>query len=204
MTHWEDATVSLGKFDSSLGTLTGVHIEFTTALYGANYQFDNDGSSEIDVNPTLTLDVTDFFTTELNLNGTGISTDGRDFFLTAFTLMTLQPNDGDVVRRFNTGGVDYGQWVPDALSATTSGDVASEDIAEYIGTGNFDSTVNPSISLEYTTSTDVMTDLTAPTGTFTATVVYEYVAVPEPAAMGLLGLGGILTLAISRFRRRNH
>jgi len=70
MEHYADATASLEKFDSTLGTLTSVYIEFTTALYGADYQFDNDGLNSIDVNPSLTLDVDGYFTPELSLNGT--------------------------------------------------------------------------------------------------------------------------------------
>jgi len=47
MVSEEDAAISLAKFDASLGTLTGIYIEFKTALYGVDYQFDNDASRAV-------------------------------------------------------------------------------------------------------------------------------------------------------------
>jgi len=201
----EDATVSLSKFDSGLGTLTGIHIEFTTALYGTDYQFDNDieGGRSKTVTVTLTSDTTGYFSTGVRLTGTGIYADGRDLLISAFGSLTLAPNDGDTVGQFDIGGADYGQWVPGTLSATTGGDVDSSVFMDYIGSGNFTATVNSEILAQITTLTGIESgpNNNLPSGTFSATVVYTYV-VPEPAAIGLVGLGGILTLTISRIRRR--
>ncbi len=204
MRSLQDATVSLSKFNSSLGTLTGIHIEFTTALYGTDYQFDNDieGGRSKTVTVTLTSDTTGYFSTAVRLTGTGIYADGRDLLISAFGSLTLAPNDGDPLL-FDIGGADYGQWAPGTLSATTGGDVDSSVFADYIGSGNFTATVNSEILAKLSTLTDIAPGPNKlPSGTFSATVTYNYAAVPEPAAIGLISLGGILTLTISRIRRR--
>lgn len=147
MASLEDATISLSKFDSSLGTLTGVHIEFTTMLYDVDYQFDNDieGGRNKVVSVTLTSDTTGYFSTEVSLMGTGISSDGSDLFISASQALTLAVNDGDALGQFDIGGDDYGQWAPEDITATTGGYVDSSVFTDYIGSGTFDSTVNSEI-----------------------------------------------------------
>ena len=43
---------------------------------------------------------------------------------------------------------------------------------------------------------------TKSSGQFLAKVVYEYAAVPEPAAIGLVSLGGLVTLVTNRLKRK--
>lgn len=199
MINYEDATVSLGQFDSGLGTLTGVYIEFTTALYDADYQFDNDSSTRSRTfTLTLTSDTTGYFSTDFSLTGTGINPDGSDLFISAFHNFTLAANDGDASDVFNVGGADYGQWSPGTLSATASGYVDSSAFSDFIGTGNLTATVNSEILSSYTSYSDVWADNTEPTGSFSAKVIYEFQAVPEPAAVGLLGLGCLVSLITKR------
>lgn len=206
MNSLEDATVSLSKFDTSLGTLTGIYIEFTTVLYGTDYQFDNDieGGRSKTVTITLTSDPTGYFSTGVRLTGSGINSDGSALFISAFGSLTLAPNDGDAIGLFNIGGADYGQWAPGTLSSTTGGDVDSSVFTDYIGTGSFNSTINSEIIAAISTYTDIMPgpDNNLPSGTFSATVIYNYTAIPEPAAIGLISLGGIITLIATRTRRR--
>lgn len=197
-----DATVSLAKFDSRLGTLTGIYIEFKTALYGTDYQFDNDALRAVyPVSIDLSSDPVGYFSTDVSLAGTGINTDGSGLLIYAFQSLTLQKNDGDEVGVFNVGGTDYGRWTPGTLTATTGGNVDSGAFADYIGTGNFTSMVNSIITIGYTDYTDVQVEKVFPAGTFSATVVYDYAAIPEPAAIGLITLGGIITLVSSRLSR---
>lgn len=196
-----DATVYLSQFDSSLGTLTGVYIEFTTALYGTDYQFDNDngGRGSQSVSISLISDATGYFSTDFSLAGTGINTDGSDLFISAFQNLILAPNDGDAVGVFNVGGDDYGQWAPGTLSSIASGDVNSSAFADFIGSGNISATVNSWLNFTYTAISGVEENITAPTGGFSAKVVYEFI--PEPYTIGLIGLAGFLALVTSRVRR---
>jgi hypothetical protein len=198
-----DSVISLAKFDAGLGTLTGIHIEFITALYGLDYQFDNDSSRAVtDIAITLRSDPNGYFSTDVSLAGTGISTDGSGLLITAFHSLTLQKNDNDAVGVFNIGGADYGRWAPNALTATAGGNVDSSAFADYIGTGEFTSTINSLIVIGYTDFSDVQVKSIFPTGEFSATVVYEYSdSIPEPAAIGLIGLGGFITLVTSRIAR---
>ena len=198
-----DATVSLAKFDANLGTLTRIYIEFKTALFGTDYQFDHDGDrGPASIAITLSSDPTGYFSTSASLAGTGINTDGSGLLISAFHSLTLQQNDGDPVGVFNIGGSDYGRWAPGTLMATTGGNVASSVFEDYIGTGNFMATINSLIVIGYTDFSDVMVDEVFPTGEFSATVVYDYAAIPEPAALGLITLGGIITLVSSRISRK--
>ena len=204
MVSEEDATVSLAKFDSRLGTLTGVYIEFTTVLYGADYQFDNDATRASRIIPiNLSSDTTGYFSTDVSLAGTGINPDGSGLLITAFHSLTLQKDDGDTFGVFNVGGADYGRWTSGTLTASTGGNVGNSAFTDYIGAGNFKSTVNSIITVVYQEYTDVMVSKITPAGTFSAKVVYNYEAIPEPAAIGLISLGGFITLAANRFRRRN-
>lgn len=203
----QDATVSLAKFDTQGGmrTLTRIYIEFTTALYGTDYAFDNDLTVTKKPSVTLTSEILSF-NTAVGLTGTGISTDGSDLAIYAYHLFSLAKNDGDPEGgQFDTGGTDYGRWTPGDLISSIGGYADSSVFADYMGTGTFNSTINSDISAAITTWTGVESDPNnkLPAGEFSAKVIYEYDVIPEPAAIGLISLGGILTLAVSRLRRKN-
>ena len=205
MVNGEDATITLSKFESSLGTLTRIYIEFTTALNPNGLsRFDNDNSLQQTFTVTLYSDPTDYFNVDFSLAGTGISANGSDFYIAASSsAITLEPTDGDSTSRFNTGGDDYAEWNAGEQMATSGGYVNSTDFSDYIGTGNLTATINSLI--EYTASGEldlVRQSHTTPTGTFSAKIIYEYAAVPEPAAIGLVSLGGIVTLVTNRLKRK--
>lgn len=203
MNSLQDATLSLNQFNASLGTLTGIYIEFTTALYGTDYAFDNDLTVSKKPSVTLAMDILSF-STAAGLDGTGISPDGSDLSIFSYKLFSLARDDGDSSGQFDTGGTDYGRWIPGTLSSTAGGYVDSSVFAGYIGSGTLLVTINSDISAAIATWTGVEADPdnALPTGEFSAQITYEY-AVPEPAAIGLIGLGGIITLTASRIRRRN-
>lgn len=204
MVSMQNATISLNQFDQSLGTLTSVYIEYTTLLYDIDYQFDNDIVGGFPKTVTINLSsYAGYFYTEARLTGTGINTDGSDLHINAFGSLTLQPDDGDTAGQFDVGGTDYGQWAPEDQSSTTGGYVESSVFSDYIGTGTFDSTVISEILAGVNSYTDIEEGSNElPSGLFSAKVIYGYVgAVPEPAAISLIGLGGLLTLTVKRLRR---
>jgi hypothetical protein len=199
-----ETTVSLGKFNSSLGTLTAVYIEFTTELYDAYYAFDNDSTTTKRYPAvTLSMDILSFFSAA-RLDGSGISSDGSDLGMYDMFSLALQKNDGDTVGQFDTGGLDYGVMTPDS-SAVAAGNVDSSVFSDYIGTGTFDISILANFVDILTQPSDVFADANnaESSGRFSVQVLYEYQAIPEPATMGLISLSGILGLVACRFRRRN-
>lgn len=202
MNPLEDATVSLAKFDSALGTLTGIYIEFGTALYGGDFQFDNDLTVAKKTTVTVMLDVLSLLVS-VGLEGTGINPDGSDMNIFSFHQLSLAKSSGDSTSQFNaTGASDYGRWTPGTITASVGGYVTNSLFTDYQGAGNFTVTINADFDALIATYAGVHDLIVDPTGEFSAKVVYEYTAIPEPAAIGLLSLGGILTLTTSRIRRR--
>jgi len=202
MSPLEDATVSLAKFDSALGTLTGIYIEFGTALYGGDFQFDNDLTVAKKPMVTVTLEVLSLLVS-VGLEGTGINPDGSDMNIFSFHQLSLAKSSGDATSQFDvTGASDYGRWTPGTLTAAAGGYVTNSLFTDYLGAGNFTVSVNADFDALIATYAGVHDLIIDPTGEFSAKVIYEYTAIPEPAAIGLLGLGGILTLTISQIRHR--
>jgi hypothetical protein len=198
-----ETIVALDKFDSSLGTLTGVYIEFTTALYDAYYAFDND-SATTKRYPAVVLSFDVFaFSSVARIDGSGISSDGSDLGMYDTFSLSLQKNDGDTVGQFDLGGLDYGVMTPDS-SATAAGYVDSSVFSDYTGTGTFNISIMANFVDILTQPTDVFAgpNNTKSSGQFLAKVVYEYAAVPEPAAIGLVSLGGLVTLVTNRLKRK--
>lgn len=199
----EDATVALTKFNTYGGafTLTGIYIEFTTALYGTDYAFDNDLTVAKKPSVTLSADILSF-ASAVGLTGTRINPDGSDLAVFSYHLFSLAKDNGDPTAQFDEGGTDYARWIPGDLISTIGGYVDSSVFADYIGSGTFNTTINADISAAISTWTGVEADPnnTLPSGEFSARVTYEFI--PEPTAVGLIGLGGIITLTASRIRRR--
>ncbi len=198
-----ETTVALAKFDSSLGTLTRVYIEFTTALYDAYYAFDND-SSTTKRYPAVVLSFDVFsFSTTARIDGSGISSDGSDLGIYETFSLSLQKNDTDTVGQFDLGGLDYGVMTPDS-SATAAGYVNSSVFSDYTGTGTFNISIMANFVDILTQPSDVFAgpNNTESSGRFLAKVTYDYEAIPEPAALGLISLGGLVTLLTDRLRRK--
>jgi hypothetical protein len=200
----QDATVTLTKFDTQGGirTLTRIYIEFTTALYGTDYAFDNDLTVAKKPSVTLSADILSF-ASAAGLTGTGINPDGSDLAVYELHSFSLAKDNGDPAGQFDEGGTDYARWIPGDLISTIGGYVDSSVFADYIGSGTFNTTINADISAAISTWSGVEADPnnTFPSGEFSARVTYEFI--PEPTAVGLIGLGGLVTLTASRIRRRN-
>lgn len=197
-----DSIASIAKFDSNLGTLTGIYIEFTLSLYGAVVRVDNDNIDYREAQAAISGSIN--YIDTVRLDGTGIVPED-DFSIYESKLLTLDATSGDSTSVYNTTGASDNQiWTLGNLAATKGGYVDSSVFSDYIGTGNFDVTVNSTYGINYIIQSKVRWSNTNPSGEFSANVIYEYVAaaVPEPAAVGLISLGGILTLIVSRIRRR--
>lgn len=199
LTSGEDAVVSLNQFNSSLGTLTGITLEFRVVLSGAQFEFDNDNAASRNVQADFS-GLVDAFSMDTRWDAIDdliadlYVADSRDFSLSATT--------GDQVGEFNaTGAGDYYNWVLGTLNGSFSDSVNSAYFSDYTGLGSFDSTMNFVEEASHSPTYRVFRNETLPTGELTAIVTYEY-AIPEPAAMGLIVMGGFITFAVNRLIRR--
>ena len=184
MNHNQNATVSLNMFDSSLGTLTGIYLEYITQLAGANVQLDND-SAQAQQGTAAVLNSANTFSTSTRITGTGISRFA--LYIDAQQVFDLGATSGDAIGAFNvTAGSDYADWSPGTLSASSGGYVDSSVFSDYIGLGTFTGTVKSSF---YTSASfdgsDGYFQGNTPNGVFDGKVIYTYSPIPEPASASM-------------------
>ena len=198
-----DATVNLPQFDSSLGTLTGVYLKYSTGISGVVVEMDNDDT--IAANGTARATVTlSIFTSSLNLWGQIELGDLQVTESQLFELGATTGGDDDPINEVNnTGNSDYAIWAPEILEGIGEANIVAFAMDQYIGAGTVDLTINAIFVTSATMDgSNSKFNGSTPSGEFSGDVIYTYDAVvPEPAAIGLIGLGGILTLVISRIKR---
>ncbi|MEI8207289.1 MAG: choice-of-anchor E domain-containing protein [Kiritimatiellales bacterium] len=197
MNHNQDATVSLNMFDSSLGTLTGIYLEYITQLAGANVQLDND-SALAQQGTAAVLNNATALSTSTRITGTGISRFA--LYIDAQQIFDLGATSEDALGVFNvTAGSDYANWSPGTLSASSGGYVDSSVFSDYIGLGTFTGTV---ISSFFTSASfngsDGYFQGNTPNGAFDGKVIYTYSPIPEPATASLMALVAAIGFLIRR------
>jgi hypothetical protein len=199
-------TLTLSQFDSSLGTLTSVTIEFYVDKTGGLAQADNDSDAEGSISFTQSVsaifktDDVSLVTTDLTAVDTSLSADSISGEL------TLEATTGDSTDSFDkTDDVDYVEWDPTDASDSSSGTInegawESGDTG-YVGTGNFSITVSGTQSTSTNGLGGVQSAQVVSSVSGYATVTYEYtVAVPEPSTFA--AIFGIAALGFVGVRRR--
>lgn len=198
------STLTFNQFDDHGGawTLQSIYINVVlNTASGAYLGIDNDGQTS--ASGTVSFGSNGSITgSSVTLLTPSLSTFYASLVSTSSKQMSLSADDGDPAGQFDIGGTDYARWTPGDLTSTIGGYVDSSVFADYIGTGTFDTTINSDISAAISTWTGVEADPdnALPVGNFSARITYEFI--PEPTAVGLLGLGGVITLAVSRVRRK--
>lgn len=192
-TDWNNGTqtVSINKFNSSLGVLTGVSVVVSeTVASGSLTVTPTNGS--VTANPLtagVAIAVINPFVSAGSCTPTLTFANCFSNFMTMVSAMTLSAPNVDITTatNFSTTGA----------TATSTG-ANESDLSDYIGSG--------SITMELLTSTNL-------TGSFngnatlsqttndsaTVTVTYTY-STPEPASLSILGLG-VATLGFLRRRK---
>jgi len=193
----QDTTVTLQKFDAAtLGTLTGVYIEYVTSLANGSVAMDNDagvaqnGTAKI---RHFGLTFTPGASVESWITAANLTINRQQLF-------ALGATSGDTIGQFDaTGESDYALWEPGTLTATGSGNISSGVWGGYTGSGTFDTIVNAEINTTVTfTGLNGQVQYNTPVGTFSGKVIYTYSPIPEPATASMLGLAGLIALLVRR------
>lgn len=197
-------SVTLSQFDSSLGTLTSVNVEITTAKTGGKGQADNDSAVSGSVTFTQKVDVV-VTSLDVNLNNLVFSTDWASLTATSSSgSQALSATTGDDTGSFNNTGLgDYTEWNATDANDADAGEINSavwaSGLTGYEGTGSFDLLANGTQSTSTSGLGGVQTAQVVSTVSGTAKVTYTYTVVPEPATYALLaGLFAFSWIAIRR------
>jgi hypothetical protein len=202
--------LTLSQFDGALGTLTGVKITIQYTVPVQTLELDNDatgaatgtyGFGEFGGSAFSASASTSDGLSSLGLGDFGYTTQSSLYSLTADTgtegsgTFDTQPGESDYFT-FDTTAVTFGEV--DRV-------ITSLAWAQYTGTGNitFDLAKNYSLNISDNSLAGTGTlrqASTLTTGTFSASVTYDYTPVPEPSSFA--ALLGLVALGVIGIRRR--
>lgn len=190
-----DATFTLQKFDTNLGTLTGVYVEYWSFLSDTRIQMDNDSTGSQTANAKV-RHINFTLTQTPALLRTDLTTlSGSDLAISTTHLFSLAATTGDDTNNFSATLLgDYADWSPGVLSkyATANLHALAWSGYEYAGTDFYAVTANAEINTTAEFSgADGRVNMDTPTGRFAGQITYTYSPIPEPATALLFGLGGM-------------
>jgi hypothetical protein len=191
------------KFDTTLGTLTGVTVSVDMTKQRGQLEVDNDSATFGGI--TMTHQVIGALSSTVSLVKTGgASSVGQSGSVTAINSQsaTVGVSSGDLTTTFDATLLsDYAVFTPGTSTVNDSGNIDAAFINQYAFAGfqNFVITMGATQAVSATGLSALQQAFTNSDIDGKVTVVYEYNAVPEPAS-ALLGGFGVLAL----LRRRRH
>ena len=202
MANDADTTIGLSKFDTALGTLTGIYIEYETLVSGVSVAVDNDSAVE-QTGTARVQNLVNHFSVENSVltPGLGSAVNLGELQISASQAFLLQATGADPLGFTPTGGSDYAIWTPGTISAISGGDLSSLIFAQYQGAGSFNATIHSIFSTTATfNGTQGYFEGNTPSGAFAGKVIYTYSPIPEPATASMMALvAGIGFLLRRRF-----
>lgn len=202
-------TFTYDQFDTMGGarTLESIEIIVSLSAVGGERTVDNDdssnGSGTVEIGVTGGISSTDVSLTNLTAQQIANNIEAS----TTSGMLSVGPDDGDT----EAGGTSEVSVVgPDAVTynAGTATDSDSGFVMPaswasgnkgYLGTGTFDIEVDYVAFTEFLGFGGIQDAGEPPTNDGEVTVIYNYV--PEPATLGLLGVGGLIALLKPRKRK---
>ena len=202
MANDADTTIGLSKFDTALGTLTGIYIEYKTLVSGVSVAVDND-SAEVQTGTARVQNLVSHFSVANSVMNPSFTDAVKlgDLQISQSQAFVLQATGTDPLGFTPTGGSDYAIWTPGTLTAVSGGDLSSFVFTQYQGAGSFNATIHSIFSTTATFSgTDGYFQGNTPRGAFEGKVIYTYSPIPEPATASMMALvAGIGFLLRRRF-----
>ncbi len=200
-------TLSLSKFDTSLGTLTKVEVTITLSVPSFTVVVDNDSENAANVTVGFgTLGSVLFETSASTWNGSNTLSGSNFSITTQSSTFNVGAQDSDPVDSFhNDSGPDNGSFTTTVVNVGQLSPrvIHSSVWGDYSGAGY----ITYDIALDLVTNLNlnsgggpglVRFEGAIPSATYSAQVTYTYDAIPEPSAAALAGLGA---LALLRRRR---
>ena len=199
------APLLFNKFNTALGTLTGVTVSVLMNKNGGRFEVDNDSLTGGTL--TLTHTVTGSLSSSVSLVKTGgASSVGQSGSVTAVSTLasvTIGATTGDPDDAFNAqpGSADYVRFDPTSTSASDSGNIDLGFISQYAfaGVQTFGMSFGALQTVQATGVSGLQQSFTVSDVVGNVVVTYNYDAVPEPTSALLGGLG-----ALALLRRRRH
>ena len=183
--------LQLDKFDTTLGTLTGVTIEYYVRSTGAEVELDND-AAQAQVGTAKYVNTVVFSSAASTLDAGFTTWGGSDFSTNESQNFNLGGTTGDTVGTFDAqpGNADYAIWTPGVITEGGVREINSLVWSQYEGTGTYTVSFTSDMLTGATFSGSLgQFNGSSPAAEAFAKVTYTYV--PEPATMALLGLGGL-------------
>ncbi len=181
--------LNLPKFDGNLLDLTNIWVEVKFDLSDAAVSLDNDSVTSATGTAKVNSSFVTFDSTVTLLKVDFDSIAAGDFTVAEQQAYGLDPTTGDPTGQFDATMLgDYAHHDFGTITRQDSGDIYSSVWGEYVGSGDFQITVDASYLTGATfDGSDGYFQGSTPSGVIYAEVVYNYI--PEPATMALLGLG---------------
>jgi hypothetical protein len=195
-------TLTLDKFDTSLGILNSVEITFSITIDSGSLVVDNDGtqpatgSLELGTNGSIS-------SSDVNLNDGSLSTNWADFSNTTTDTFSIGPNDSDGTNDFDfDGGPDNYSFAGGPNTINGGSFISTNPTVQSTYEGSAGDTFDVDVLL------NLVTDISSAggvAGAFTpvdasgsVTVTYNY-TIPEPSTVA--ALFGAVTLGLVMVRR---
>lgn len=192
-TNWTES-ITLNKFDSSLGTLTGVTFELIGEVSGqASYESLDSAPAVISLNLQATI--------ELDGSGLGLGT-----IVQVLPVANVTDNASDFDGTIDFGGTSGGTFTGLNQADSDVGGIAPANFALFIGgpgdTFSLDVEANGS-SIGSGAGNLITQFSTNASAEVTVTYTYTSNEIPEPATLALIG-AGLAGIGVARSRRKRN